>query len=343
MVYNASAAAYLPPTSGTRYIMDINKVVVRVPATTANLGSGFDCLGMALEVHNTVTAQVVPSGLDVRISGEGEEALRWGEENRVLRAMRLVYQQANRRLPGLRLDLENTIPLGRGLGSSAAASVGGLVAANALCDHALTTDQLLALAVRLEGHPDNVAPALLGGLVVAITEGDHFVCAPVPVPTGLVAAAFVPDFAMPTDEARRVLPGRIDRADAVFNLGRAALLVAAFATDRPDLLDQATGDRLHQPYRQAIFPAMPRLFDAARAAGSRGVFLSGSGSTILALAVGEESAAAVAEAMATAAQAEGIGGKTLVARVSAQGAQVEVTQSERRERSSRHYHGQEHW
>jgi homoserine kinase len=139
--------------------MDVRRVIVRVPATTANLGSGFDCLGMALELHNTVTAQVLPSGLDVRITGEGEESLRWGEENRVLRAMRLIYQEAGRRLPGLRLDLENAIPLGRGLGSSAAASVGGLVAANTLCENALTNDQLLALAVRLEGHPDNVASA----------------------------------------------------------------------------------------------------------------------------------------------------------------------------------------
>ena len=258
MVYNASAAAYRPFTSGIRYIMDIKKVIVRVPATTANLGSGFDCLGMALEVHNTVTAQVVPSGLDVRITGEGEEALRWGEENRVLRAMRLVYQQAGRRLPGLRLDLENAIPLGRGLGSSAAASVGGLVAANTLCDNALTNDQLLALAVRLEGHPDNVAPALLGGLVVAITEGDRLVCAPVPVPPGLMAAGFVPDFPMATEAARRVLPGRSTWADAVYNVGRAALLVASFATGQPDLLDVATGDRLHQPYRQAIFPGMKK-------------------------------------------------------------------------------------
>ncbi len=323
--------------------MDVRRVTVRVPATTANLGSGFDCLGMALEVYNTVTAQVVPSGLDVRVTGEGEEALRWGEENRVLRAMRLVYQQSGRRLPGLRLDLENTIPLGRGLGSSAAASVGGLVAANALCGEALTTDQLLALAVRLEGHPDNVAPALLGGLVVAVAEGERLVCAPVPVPTGLMAAAFVPDFPMPTEEARRVLPGQLDRADAVYNLSRAALLVAAFATNRPDLLDLATGDRLHQPYRQALFPAMPALFQAARSAGCQGVFLSGSGSTILALANGPERAEAAARAMAEEAARLSISGRTLVARVATAGVAVETTRSERRDQNARGYHGQEHW
>ncbi len=323
--------------------MDIRKVIVRVPATTANLGSGFDCLGMALEIHNTVTAQVVPSGLDVRIVGEGEEALRWGEENRVLRAMRLVYQQAGRRLPGLRLDLENAIPLGRGLGSSAAASVGGLVAANTLCENALSNDQLLILAVRLEGHPDNVAPALLGGLVVAITEGERLVCAPVPVPPDLMAAGFVPDFSMATEAARRVLPRQVDLADAVYNVGRAALLVAAFATGHPDLLDVATGDRLHQPYRQAIFPGMRVLFEAARTAGAQGVFLSGSGSTILALAVGQERAEAVAQAMGAAAQAEGISGKTLVARVAAQGAQATIPESQRRGQSPRGYSGQEHW
>jgi homoserine kinase len=323
--------------------MDIRKVIVRVPATTANLGSGFDCLGMALEVHNTITAQVLPSGLDVRISGEGEESLRWGEENRVLRALRLVYRQTGRRLPGLRLDLENAIPLGRGLGSSAAATVGGLVAANTLCENALTNEQLLILAVRLEGHPDNVAPALLGGLVVAITEGERLVCAPVPVPPGLMAACFVPDFAMATEAARRVLPRQVDLADAVYNVGRAALLVAAFATGRPDLLDEATGDRLHQPYRQAIFPGMKVLFHAARSAGAQGVFLSGSGSTILALAVGQERAEAVAQAMGAAAQAEGISGKTLVARVAAQGAQATIPEHQRRGQSPRGYSGQEHW
>lgn len=321
--------------------MDIKKVVVRVPATTANLGSGFDCLGMALEIYNVVTAQVMPSGLDVRITGEGEEALRWGEENRVLRAMRLVYQQVNRKLPSLRLDLENNIPLGRGLGSSAAATVGGLVAANALCGSPLSTDQLLALAVRIEGHPDNVAPALLGGLVVTVVENDRLIYASVPVPSGLVAAAFVPDFPMPTEEARRVLPAQVSRADAVYNLGRVALLVAAFATGRSDLLDTATGDRLHQPYRQALFPAMPRLFAAARAAGAQGVFLSGAGSTILALAVGEEQAAAVAQAMAEAAQSEGLRGRSLIARVSALGAQVSVTKAQRP--AGRRYAAPEHW
>jgi homoserine kinase len=299
---------------------------------------------MALEVYNTVTAQVVPSGLDVRISGEGEEALRWGEENRVLRALRLVYQQAGRRLPGLRLDLENSIPLGRGLGSSAAASVGGLLAANALCDNILGVDDLLTLAVRLEGHPDNVAPALLGGLVVSVVDGERLVYAPVPVPPDLIAAAFVPDFPMPTEEARRALPQQVDRTDAVYNMGRAALLVAAFATGRADLLATATGDRLHQPYRQAIFPAMPRLFAAALAAGAQGAFLSGAGSTVLALAVGHEKAAAVAEAMNVVAQSEGLTGKTLVARVSPQGAQVSVVPSERRERrETRRHDGQDHW
>jgi len=321
--------------------LDIKKVVVRVPATTANLGSGFDCLGMALEIYNTITAQVMPSGLDVRVTGEGEEALRWGEENRVLRAMRLVYQQVGRKLPGLRLDMENAIPLGRGLGSSAAATVGGLVAANVLCGSPLSTEDLLTLAVRMEGHPDNVAPALLGGLVVTVTENDRLIYASVPVPPGLVAVAFVPDFPMPTEEARRVLPAQVSRADAVYNLGRAALLVAAFATGRPDLLDIAMGDRLHQPYRQALFPTMPKLFMAARAAGAQGVCLSGAGSTILALVVGEEKAREVAQAMEEAAQREGLKGRSLVATVSAQGAQVSITAAQRP--AGRRYAALEHW
>ncbi len=305
-----------------------SKVVVRVPATTANLGPGFDCLGMALALYNTVTVHATTGGLSVRIEGEGAEDLRWGQENRVLRAMRLAFQEAGERLPGVSIELRNEIPLGRGLGSSAAATVGGLVAGNALCGSPLSTHRLLTLATQLEGHPDNVAPALLGGFVIAVQDEQGLIYERLDAPPDLTAALFVPDFPMPTDEARRVLPAQIPRADAVFNMGRVALLVAAIAHRRYDLLDAATRDRLHQPYREAIFPAMPRLFDAARDAGALGAFLSGAGSTIIALC--RENAPAVAEAMARAAQELGIAGRPLVAPLADEGAQAEITRPPRR-------------
>lgn len=310
--------------------MVVSKIVVRVPATTANLGPGFDCLGMALELHNLVTLHITSGGLDVHIEGEGAESLRWGEENRVLRAIRVVFQEVGQHLPGMALELENHIPLGRGLGSSAAATVGGLVAGNALCGGLLTEEQLLRLATRLEGHPDNVAPALLGGLVIVVQDGERLVCDKVSVPPDLQAALFVPDFPMPTAEARRVLPAQVSRADAIYNLGRATLLVAALSQRRYDLLDLATRDRLHQPYREAIFPAMPGLFAAARQAGALGVFLSGSGSTVLALC--RDNAAGVADAMALAGRNLDFPGQALVVPVSSRGAETSVTRTPRRSR-----------
>lgn len=315
-----------------------SKVIVRVPATTANLGPGFDCLGMALALYNTITVHATTGGLSVRIEGEGAEDLRWGEENRVLRAMRLAFQEADERLPGLSIELQNAIPLGRGLGSSAAATVGGLVAGNALCGNPLSTDRLLALATQLEGHPDNVAPALLGGLVIAVQDERGLLYERLAVPSDLQAALFVPDFLMPTAEARRVLPAQVSRADAVFNMGRVALLVAAMVRHRYDLLDTATRDRLHQPYRERIFPAMPALFDAAREAGALGVFLSGAGSTIIALC--REDAPTVAEAMARAARERDLTGRALVAPLADEGAQAELMRpSRRRQRRA----ASDHW
>ncbi|MEW6233554.1 MAG: homoserine kinase, partial [Chloroflexota bacterium] len=297
-----------------------SKVIVRVPATAANLGSGFDCLGMALGLYNVVTVEATRSRLTVRIIDEGEDILPHGVERQVLQAMRAVFRRVGKRLTGLSLELQNAIPLARGLGSSAAATVAGLVAANSLCGDALSRDQILTLAIQLEGHPDNVAPALLGGMVVVVQETGRVLCAQVPVPAGLKAALFVPDFAMLTKEARRVLPRRVERADAVYNIGRAALLVAALAQGRLELLDVATRDRLHQPYREALFPAMPRLFGAAREAGALGVFLSGAGSTVLALC--QEDAEGVTQAMAAAAREAGIGGRPLVIPLSLQGAEI---------------------
>ena len=262
--------------------MVVTRVTVRVPATTANLGPGFDCLGMALGLHNTATVQVTHGRLDVRIQGEGAEDLRWGEENRVLRAIRLAFDQSGRQLPSLALEQKNKIPLARGLGSSAAASVAGLVAGNALMGDPLSQDQLLSLATQLEGHPDNVAPALLGGLVIVVRHAGELLCHKVIVPSDLTAALFVPEVSVPTEEARRVLPAQVSRADAVHNLGRVALLVAALQQREYHLLDAATRDRLHQPHREKVFPAMPALLDAARHAGALGALRSGAGSTVLA-------------------------------------------------------------
>ncbi|MGC8787953.1 MAG: homoserine kinase [Anaerolineae bacterium] len=314
------------------------KVTVRVPATTANLGPGFDCLGMALGLYNTVTVWVTKGGLDVRVEGQGATDLRWGEENRVLRAIRAAFEETGERLPGLLVELQNHIPLGRGLGSSAAATVGGLVAGNALCGNALSTQQLLRLATKLEGHPDNVAPALLGGLVIVVQDEKQLVYDKIATPPDLEAALFVPQFPMPTAEARKVLPDQISRRDVVYNLGRVALLIAAFVNGHYDLLDIATRDRLHQPYREAIFPAMSAFFNAAREAGALGVFLSGAGSSILALC--RSNASAVAQSMAEMGQKLSIAGQTMVVPITSQGAEATITKPPR-ERQRRG--AEDHW
>jgi homoserine kinase len=292
---------------------------------------------MALGLYNTVTVQVTHGRLDVRIQGEGAEDLRWGEENRVLRAIRLAFEQGGHQLPSLALEQKNEIPLARGLGSSAAASVAGLVAGNALMDNALSQDQLLSLATQLEGHPDNVAPALLGGLVIVVHHEGQLLCHRVPVAPDLTAALFVPADSVPTAEARRVLPAQVPRADAVHNLGRVALLVTALQQKQYHLLDAATRDRLHQPYREAIFPAMPELLDAARRSGALGAFLSGAGSTILALC--HENAQEVASAMADAAGRLSLAGQAIVVPVCTRGAEATV----QRRRRQRDKPPQDHW
>lgn len=181
-------------------------------------------------------------------------------------------------------------------------------------------EELGLMAARLEGHPDNSTPALYGGCRVAVMAGERLIQAQIPLPPGLRAALFIPDFTMPTQETRRLLPQNLSRADAVYNLGRAALLVAALATGHLEHLREATQDRLHQPARGQVFPAMFKIFDAALEAGAKGVYLSGGGPTVLALAT--ENAEAVAQAMAKAALAEGVAGEARVARPVAEGARV---------------------
>jgi len=290
-----------------------NSVTVRVPATSANLGAGFDCLGLALELSADVTVALAPS------SGDGGPL-----PSMAAAAVRAAFRAAGRPEPG-DLDVvwrmgEPALPVARGLGASAAARAGGLVAANALMEGPLPYDRLLALGAELEGHADNMAPALFGGLQIAVRDGDDWRRLAVPLPAGLRVVLFVPDFEMPTQESRRKLPRQLTREDAVFNVGRAALLVAALAQGRWDLLDAATQDRLHQPARAQIFPPLFEIFAAAKEAGAHAAYLSGGGSAVAALATeGEER---IARLMQQAAIARGYSGSTILTSPSAQGAKV---------------------
>lgn len=294
------------------------RITVKVPATTANLGPGFDCLGMALDIWNSVQVEVGPSGFEVL--GQGADTLRRDDGNLVYRCIRLAFEQAGQAMPGLRIACQNEIPLGRGLGSSSAAIVGGLMAGNELCGRPLSQERLLELAARTEGHPDNVAPALLGGFQIVVREEHGLIACSVPVPAGLRAVLFIPDVPMPTDKARAILPGTISRHDAVYNIGRVALLVRAFSTGDLAHLAVATDDRLHQPARQAMFPAMKNIFRAALGAGALGVFLSGAGSSVLALARDRE--VTIGYEMADAAAKSGVTGALKITQPTSQGAYV---------------------
>ena len=306
----------------------VTTVMARAPATTANLGPGYDCLGMALDIWNRLTVSVLPEGSApaVSVSGEGAGELATDTSNLTYRAMRFLYDEAGREMPPLALECDNAIPLSRGLGSSAAAIAGGLAAANALLGSPFAAKERLEMAATIEGHPDNVAAAVLGGLQLVVSdrlgseEGSRIYTAPIGVPAGLRAVLLIPEVRIATVEARRALPAQVPMADAVYNMGRAALLVAAMAGDHTEYLKIATQDCLHQPYRQAIFPAMKVIFEAALAAGALGVFLSGSGSTIMALAQGQEMT--VAYEMLDAARLCGVAGRVEVTRPAAEGAHL---------------------
>lgn len=293
-------------------------VRVLVPASTANLGPGFDAFGLALALYNTVEMQE-DEGTHISISGEGAQTLAQDASNLVVRAAQRLFDAAGVRLRGLRLALHNAIPLGRGLGSSAAAIVGGLVAANELAHRPLTRPDLLKLAVQMEGHPDNVAPALLGGLVVASASESELVYAQVTLPPMRLVVA-VPDFALLTREARAVLPASVSRQDAVFNLGRAALVLLALQRGDYALLARALDDRLHQPYRAQLIPGMEAVCAAARAAGAAGVALSGAGPSLVAFAKRDH--VRIGEAMQRAWASQGVQARALVLEVDQQGARI---------------------
>lgn len=299
---------------------DDRPIRVMAPATTANLGPGFDCLGLALDLWNQL--DVLPGdpgdGPVVEIIGEGAGELSTGKDNLVYRSMTFLFNEAAREPPPMRLRCQNQIPLERGLGSSAAAIAGGLVAANAMCAHAFTANDLLEMAATIEGHPDNVAAAVLGGLQLVLAEDQKIYTAPINVPPELYAVLFIPELRIATSDARAVLPQSVSRADALYNMSRTALLVAGMAGNHPEYLSVATQDRMHQPYRLELFPAMKLLFKAALDAGALGVFLSGSGSTVLALTRGREMT--VAYEMAEAARQASVPGRLQITQPALQGA-----------------------
>lgn len=269
--------------------LPVGRVVVDVPASSANLGAGYDALALALDIRDRVVVTALPEpGLDLAVTGEGAADLPTDSHNRFFVAFEIGLRWALGEVPadvGWRVRMINDIPLARGLGSSAAATVAGLVAADAMAGGGrLDGRQLLTLAAEIEGHPDNAAAALLGGFVVVSLIDGRPEAIRFDIPRDLRAVLFIPVRPLSTGAMRATLPRDVPHRDAVFNVGRAALGVAALATGRLDLLRATTEDRLHEPYRAAIFPALPALVGAARQAGALGACLSGSGSSVIAFA-----------------------------------------------------------
>ena len=269
--------------------LDGRWVAVEVPATSANLGAGYDCLAVALEVVDRIEVECLArpgAGVEVAIEGEGAGELPDDRTNTFVVALERGLAEV-RGAPaeplGWRIQMRNRIPLARGLGSSAAATVGGLLAGSALAGEALSTDRTLALATEIEGHPDNAAAALLGGFTIA-AHGDIPTAIRFDIPRDLRAVLFIPDLRLATREMRAALPELVPLVDAVANLQRVALGVAGLAAGSAHSLGHLTVDRLHEPYRAAVYPQLPRLVAAARDAGALGACLSGAGSTIIAFA-----------------------------------------------------------
>jgi homoserine kinase len=297
-------------------------LTVRAPATSANLGPGYDCLSLALDVANVVQAWPADDGVAVEVTGEGAEHLPGDRANEVYRALSAVHRRHGQEPPALRLRCHNLIPPSRGLGSSSAARACGLLLGNRLLGDPFTTEELFELGAEMEGHPDNIAACLFGGVQVCVTGARGLEHVRVPVSIPLATTVYVPDFPMDTHAARGLLPTEVSIQTAVYNISRASMLVAALATGRTDLVRTATEDAIHQPPRSTVFPALPHVIGAAIEAGAHGAFLSGAGSSVLAL-VDPDLADSVGAAMVAAARSLRVPGRLIQTQITALGAAVD--------------------
>jgi len=300
----------------------LTRISVSVPATATNLGSGFDALGLALAIHNRFTAEESKNGLKIEIFGEGEDRLPRNRTNFVYQVMEKVFRRARKFPRGLTLRLENNIPIGKGLGSSASCVVGGLTLANALVKAKLSQQELLDLAVKIEGHPDNILPAFVGGFTVAVLENGRLTFARHELNHRFRAVIIVPDGQILTHTARRVLPKTVPFKDAVFNLSRAALTVSALTVPDLNLLDVSMQDRLHEKYRRKLFPSISRYLEVVKNAGGKGSSVSGSGPTVITFAEENRTAERIAAKIRSELRRLRLKGNVLVAPISRHGANI---------------------
>ena len=266
----------------TAYIQrSYSMIKLQIPATSANLGAGFDALGLALSFYNTAEMEE-NDHLDIR--SLDDTPIPENEKNLIYISAKDLYEVCGKELRGLTLRQTNAIPMARGLGSSSACIIAGLVGANKMLGEPLTKDDLVDLAAQIEGHPDNTAPALLGGIVTAVFDGRKVHWVKQEVYTRLKFAAIIPDFELKTEKARACLPKEVTHKDAVYNLSRAALFSASLLTGKFENLRTAVDDRLHQPYRMELIPGVREVFDIAYTHGAYAAYISGAGPTVMAIA-----------------------------------------------------------
>jgi homoserine kinase len=271
---------------------------IRVPATTANLGAGFDCIGAALSRYNEFTFTPIDTeNLVIAVTGVEAARVDTDASNLAYQAFLNLYAQIDRTPPGIKLDIKLGVPLARGLGSSATAIVGGLLGANALANNPLSPAEVMQLAIEMEGHPDNVVPALIGGCRLAATAANGWAIADIPWHSSIVPVVAIPDFELSTAQARSVLPNEYSRADAIFNTAHLGLMIRGLETGNAQWLTAGLIDRIHQPYRQKLIPGYTDVEQAVIADGGYGMVISGAGPTLLAMTTANR-AEAVAMAMA---------------------------------------------
>ena len=262
----------------------MTQVTISVPATSANLGPGFDCLGLALDLRNEVTFTAV-SEPTLQITAKGTDAhkVTTDESNLVYQCANIIFEKVGKRPSGLIIAQQNNIPVGSGLGSSSTAVLAGMLGANELLERPFTPEQILQFATEEEGHPDNVAPALYGGLVLGVGHGKQLHIEQIEIPDQTVVVV-LPDFKLLTTEARNALPKTVPLHDAIFNASRTPLVVRALEKGDYDLLALAMDDKLHQPYRMPLVPGMETAVVAAKQAGAKAVAISGAGPSLIAFA-----------------------------------------------------------
>lgn len=255
---------------------------ILIPASTANMGSGFDSIGMALTMYNEIEFEVIPEGIEIIIPEGNGENIPLDESNLIVRSVKEGLKETGVPMPGLRIVQKNVIPQTRGLGSSSACVVGGIILANILSGGVLSTDRMIKIAAEIEGHPDNILPTFIGGMTAGVMEGTDVKFVHIEPPRELKCCVMIPDFQLETAKAREILPRTVSMQDAVYNVSRSALMVGAMTQGRMDLIRTALGDMLHQPYRKMLISDYDEIVDFAERNGALGCCLSGAGPTMIA-------------------------------------------------------------